>query len=338
LFAQTNGVAISNFAVDAGTVTFEVSWNKADMPSIWSDSVWVFVDYNDNGTMKRLPLTGAALLESSAPGYGRVIEVPGNTSGMWVAGNARSTVSGSFWAKVQLYTTENVVGGACVYASNYPPVGRFTTGSDIAFTGTPMYNITFKRTDGTTYTLSSRDNMPVLPTDTLLSFVDATGAPGIIVSHVKYCFDYNPGKIVGDGEIVVDPVCGVYYSAGAIGGDGDMLPVCVSYAAGVVGGLDDAPPGCATYRAGSVGGLPFVGAPNCGGYVAGLIVGAGDDVVPLACAGYYNAGAIGGKGDMLPVCARYIPGVVGGADDAAPGCATYRAGSVGGLPFEGWPL
>jgi hypothetical protein len=256
---ETNGVTISNFAVDAGTVTFEVSWINNRTPGfVWSDTVWLFVDYNDQGVMRRLPLTGATLLETSAPGYGRVIEEPGNTSGVWVVGNARNTILDSFSAKVQLLTTENVAGGACVYASNYPPVGQFTTGKDIAFAGTPMYNLTFD--DGErTFTLPSGSTYVLPPNYTLLSFVDATGAPGIIVSHVDYCFNYNPGKIVGDGEIIeVEEACVVYYSAGVIGSEGDMLPGCARYMPGVVGGLDDAPPGCATYRAGSIGGLPFV--------------------------------------------------------------------------------
>ncbi|MDR3180939.1 MAG: hypothetical protein LBT61_03300, partial [Prevotellaceae bacterium] len=43
-----NGVTVSNLAVNAGTVTFEVGWGKNTVPSTvkpWSDTVWVFVDY-----------------------------------------------------------------------------------------------------------------------------------------------------------------------------------------------------------------------------------------------------------------------------------------------------
>jgi hypothetical protein len=87
LFAQ-NGVTVSNLVMDAGTVTFEVSWNKSAMPvAVWSDSVWVFVDYNDAGVMKRLPLSsGATLTQTSAPGFSRVDTVAGNSKGVWVAG------------------------------------------------------------------------------------------------------------------------------------------------------------------------------------------------------------------------------------------------------------
>ena len=55
--AAQDGVTVSNLAVGTGMVTFDVSWKNAAMPSpVWSDTVWVFVDYNDVGTMKRLRL------------------------------------------------------------------------------------------------------------------------------------------------------------------------------------------------------------------------------------------------------------------------------------------
>jgi hypothetical protein len=43
--------------VGAGTVTFNVRWDKnaAGMPSVWLDSAWVFVDYNKAGTFKCPP-------------------------------------------------------------------------------------------------------------------------------------------------------------------------------------------------------------------------------------------------------------------------------------------
>jgi hypothetical protein len=71
LFAQ-NGVSVSNFVAGTGAVTFDVSWNKATIPtSVWSDTVWVFVDYNKAGVMTRLPLrTGSTLINNSAPGVG----------------------------------------------------------------------------------------------------------------------------------------------------------------------------------------------------------------------------------------------------------------------------
>jgi hypothetical protein len=48
--AQGNGVHVTGLAVDAGTVTFNVSWtDNTGMPPLWLDSAWVFVDYNNKG-------------------------------------------------------------------------------------------------------------------------------------------------------------------------------------------------------------------------------------------------------------------------------------------------
>ncbi|MDR2448904.1 MAG: hypothetical protein LBD52_02975 [Prevotellaceae bacterium] len=116
-----NGVSVSNLAINAGAVTFNVSWEKAGMPALWSDTVWVFVDYNNAGVMTRLPLdAGATLTATSAPGVGRVIQYSDNNKGVWVVGNARS--AGSFSATVQLLAATTDIVGACAYASNYPPV------------------------------------------------------------------------------------------------------------------------------------------------------------------------------------------------------------------------
>jgi hypothetical protein len=92
LIAQNgNGVTVSNLAVSVGsptTVTFDVSWEKPMPVELWSDTVWVFVDYNDAGTMKRLPLSpGATLTATSAEGVGKVMPVDGNDQGVWVVGN-----------------------------------------------------------------------------------------------------------------------------------------------------------------------------------------------------------------------------------------------------------
>ncbi|MDR0738134.1 MAG: hypothetical protein LBF39_03560 [Prevotellaceae bacterium] len=177
-----NGVTVTNLMVDAGTVTFNVSWNN-DMPEnfLWSDTVWVFVDYNDAGTMKRLPLLpGATLIATSAPDVGKVIEE--NDKGVWVVGNARS--AGSFSATIQLFTTTAAAdfSGACAYASNYPPVGEYTAANKIKFTGTPEYDIVLKHSNGTTDTLQSGKTFLVPASYTLQSFSYKTGAPGIIIT------------------------------------------------------------------------------------------------------------------------------------------------------------
>jgi uncharacterized protein (TIGR02145 family) len=177
LVAQ-NGVAVSNLAVDAGTVTFNVSWKKPMPVELWSDTVWVFVDYNNNGKMERLPLSPGATLTTTSPG-GQVIEEPDNNQGVWVAGNART--NSSFSATVQLLTAVSNVGGACVYGSNYPPVGESLSASEISFTGTPKYDLVLEKiADGSTYTISTTGLYAIHAGEVIQSFTDATGAPGIM--------------------------------------------------------------------------------------------------------------------------------------------------------------
>jgi uncharacterized protein (TIGR02145 family) len=168
-----NGVTVSNLnIVGAGTVTFNVSW-KTPMPvALWSDSVWVFVDYNNAGRMERLPVTGATV------SAGTVIKIPGNDKGVWVVGNARS--AGNFSATVQLFTTTSNLAGACAYASNYPPVGEYISNTEISFIGTPMYEISLAHSSRESTVVKSGD-MFLLPCDyAFTSFTDATGAPGIM--------------------------------------------------------------------------------------------------------------------------------------------------------------
>jgi hypothetical protein len=187
LVAQ-NGVTVSGLAVDAGTVTFNVQWTNDHAPDfVWSDTVWVWVDYNNNGVMERLPVTGATATA------GTVTKIPNNDKGVWVAGNART--QGSFSATVKLFTAIKDVGGACVYGSNYPPVGKYTSATEISFTGTPGYDLVFVG-GATTYTESGTFTVP--PGYTVQSFTDKTGAPGIFtcipsatynltVSATTYC-------------------------------------------------------------------------------------------------------------------------------------------------------
>jgi uncharacterized protein (TIGR02145 family) len=184
LWAQ-NGVDVSNLAVSAGaptTVTFDVNWSRQAMQdlnlTVWSDSVWVWVDYNAAGVMTRLPLaTGATLTATSAPGTGKVMEETGNNTGVWIVGNART--NGSFSATVRLLTAATGVMGACVYASNYPPVGEYTAADKITFTGTPPYDIVLNHGSGNTITVQSGGTFLLPCGYTVASFTDATtGAPG----------------------------------------------------------------------------------------------------------------------------------------------------------------
>jgi uncharacterized protein (TIGR02145 family) len=177
-------VDVSNLVVNAGTVTFDVSWKNTGMPAVWSDSVWVWVDHSDAGVMRRLPLApGATLTATSAPGAGVVEQLPDNNKGVWVIGNARHT--GSFSATVQLLTASTggsqsrPLHGACAYASNYRPTGKYTSITDISFTGMPPYALVLKRADGATYTAASLDGSYVVQEgDTVELFTDKTGAPG----------------------------------------------------------------------------------------------------------------------------------------------------------------
>jgi uncharacterized protein (TIGR02145 family) len=174
LFAQ-NGVTVSNLAVSVDsptTVTFNVSWKNTGMPALWSDTVWVFVDYNNAGKIERLPLSPGATLTATSPG-GKVIEEPDNNKGVWVVGNARD--AGAFSATVQLLTAVKDVGGACVYGSNYPPVAKYITDQTIQFTGTPPYDLVLS-----TGTDQAYGNYNLLANQRLWSFTDATGAPGIL--------------------------------------------------------------------------------------------------------------------------------------------------------------
>jgi hypothetical protein len=331
LMAQ-NGVSVKGLEIQSGMVTFEVSWNKSEVPEVWSDSVWVFVDYNNNGVMTRLPLiAGATLTETSAVGVGKVIAVPGNDQGVWVVGNARSAEDGVFSAKVQLPTSVSNIGGACVYASNYPPVGVFENGDGVIFTGTPIYDLVFKDADRKQQNWQVSAGSYSVPTGyTLESFSDKTGAPGKIITHAVYCF---PGVIGGGQGESTDLSC-ASYTPGNIGGEDDALPSCASYVAGAIGGSGDAWPDCATYRAGTIGGVSLA-TSNCETYVAGL-VGGSKDAAP-ACASY-TPGTIGGGDTTPPSCASYTPGNIGGRKDAAPSCASYRAGSIGGVSFAGLPV
>jgi uncharacterized protein (TIGR02145 family) len=155
-------------------VTFNVNWDKTTMPvSLWSDSVWVFVDYNNAGKMERLPVTAAT---ASA---GTVTMAPDNNKGVWVIGNARS--AGSFSATVTLLTATATATGACAYASNYPPVGEYVSDIEISFTGTLPYDIVLRHESGSTVTVQAGGTF-LLPCDYVLtSFTDATtGAPGIM--------------------------------------------------------------------------------------------------------------------------------------------------------------
>ena len=194
-----NGVTISNFKAAPGTgnvpdtLTFDVQWSPPQPEIVWSDTVWVFVDYNNAGTMTRLPLAlnaGATLTQHSAAGQDgaelvRLEEVPGNPHGVWVVGNARAT-QGAFTATVQLLLEETwratSLHGLCVYAINYPPVGRYTAANQIKFNGTPPFFLTYTDESTVTVTKDAAAGTYTLKAETTLkSFTDASLAPGVII-------------------------------------------------------------------------------------------------------------------------------------------------------------
>jgi hypothetical protein len=165
-----NGITISNFSANAGTLTFDVRWDKNTMPAVWIDTAWVFVDYNNAGIMTRLQVSGATVSPGTA-------HIP-NNQGAWVHPGA-----GISSAAVRLLTTTAPADlpGACAYAVDYPPVGNYTAAGKIKLTGTPPYKLTFstgsiitagKDETAGTYTITESGK--------LVAFTDATGAPGVI--------------------------------------------------------------------------------------------------------------------------------------------------------------
>jgi uncharacterized protein (TIGR02145 family) len=182
---------VSNLQVSTGasgspsTVTFDVSWEKPVGPTaVWMDSAWVFVDYNKNGKMTRLLISGGTLTSHTAntgvsPDAGKLIILTGNDRGAWVTGDAWK--QGNFSAEVMLLSDETTIAGACAYASGYPPVGKYVSETEIVFTGTPMYEIKLLHEDGFTVETIESGGTFLLPCSyTISSFTDATGAPGII--------------------------------------------------------------------------------------------------------------------------------------------------------------
>jgi uncharacterized protein (TIGR02145 family) len=99
-------------------------------------------------------------------------------------GNARSATSGSFSATVKLFAATADLHGVCAYASNYPPVGEYQSSAQIKFTGTPPYDLVLVSAGSVTRTYSINDSYYILyEGETLQSFTDKTGAPGMIPCH-----------------------------------------------------------------------------------------------------------------------------------------------------------
>jgi hypothetical protein len=191
-----NGVTVSNLNVAGGTVTFNVSWKSTDMPALWSDSVWVFVDYNKAGKMERLPISSATV------SAGTVEIIPGNSKGVRLIGNARA--EGSFSATMRLLTATDNLSGVCAYASNYPPVGEYIDATHISFTGTPMYKIILEETGGEGTLADYSDGLyTIRPGYTIQSFTDTTGAPGMMKCIVPDIPTGISTSRCGAGEVTI---------------------------------------------------------------------------------------------------------------------------------------
>jgi hypothetical protein len=247
-----------------------------------------------------------------------VIEISGNNKGVWVAGNART--NGSFSATVKLLydaATTNVA-GACAYASNYPPVGNYTSATNISFTGTAPYGLTFEY-EGNIFTLPSGGTYLLPAGYTLLSFVDATGAPGIIhclkpdpptVVDATFCFGL-PGQLQAatSGSATV-----AWYDAPTAGNllyTGNVLPLTPLYNNTV------------QYYAQAVSenNSNCVSARIAAHYTISNCTISGD------CPNY-TAGNVGANTPTAVVCSSFYPGRIG-ATDYPPACVAFDAGRIG---------
>jgi hypothetical protein len=244
-----------------------------------------------------------------------VLEEPGNDKGVWVVGNART--NGSFSATVQLLTTVNDIAGACVYGSNYPPVGKYTSTTNILFTGTPGYDIVLKDNGGATTTVSVNSSDYLIPNGyTVQSFTDKTGAPGTFhcipptapaVAQGEFCYEYSGTLVAAAAENVTV----TWYDA-AIGGTllhtGEVLPLpplyntsTQYYAQAMYAGDCRSSRTKADY---TVANCAMSG--NCLGFTAGNV---GSPSVPAACSSFYP-GQIGATG-YPAACVSFDAGRIG---------------------------
>jgi uncharacterized protein (TIGR02145 family) len=191
--------SVSGLLVEPGTVTFNVSWDKPDVPG---GKVWVFVDYNQNGVMQRL------LVSDATASAGTAITVSGNDKGAWVINSENVD---NFSATVTLSFNPSVaVSGACAYVSGYPPEAEYAAADRISLTGTPMYNIVLKNAGNDTIYRTSGADFNILGGYALVSFTDATGAPGIIkcIPPATYTLNVSASSFCAGSEGVTFALSG----------------------------------------------------------------------------------------------------------------------------------
>jgi hypothetical protein len=276
---------------------------------------------------------------------GKVIEEENNNKGVWVVGNAKSPAnsSGSFSATVQLLTDISTATGACVYASNYPPVGVWDEESGIVtFTGTPVYDIKLQGSEGQTDDRQSGSPF-TLGTYTLLSFTDRTGAPGKIITYTKYCA-INPGEIRGEDVTIVPERC-VSFEGGEIRGeDVTIVPEkCVSFEGGEIRGEDVTvvPSRCESFKAGSITGVSIVLPPVLAGLCemeGGEIYGKDLPYTDPVCVSFEGGEIRGEDVTIVPSsCVRFEGGEIRGKDvTVVPSrCESFKAGSITGVSIVG---
>jgi hypothetical protein len=146
--------------------------------------------------MERLPLSpGAILTATSEQDVGKVIEVSGNNQGVWVVGNARD--AGAFNATVKLLTEVKGVGGACVYGSNYPPMGKYSSSdaTEITFTGTPEYDVALLHESGNLAIMTTSSPFHIPASYTVHSFTDKTAAPGKLACIPSTVYDLTASAL-----------------------------------------------------------------------------------------------------------------------------------------------
>ncbi len=178
-------VQVTNLKVAANkTITFDVSWGDQNRTTLWSDTVWVFIDYwnIDEQQMWRLPVKAVTLTSTWAEARERMI--PGNNAGFYIEGNAKGTRA-LFTATVSVTPAGEYPAGVlrpCVYVTDYPPVAEYSMTNDSVITvhlaGTAPYSGVY--TNGETWYLGSGHALNLHTGRGIAAFADATGNNGIV--------------------------------------------------------------------------------------------------------------------------------------------------------------
>jgi hypothetical protein len=160
-------VAVSNTAVNYATkkITFTVSWTTTPK----NNKIWLLADYRkiennaETGNWSRAPIAAA----TTTAGIGSASTVAGNTQGFWLN---TSGSSGSATVLVTLAMPDEVTKfNWCAYAFDSPPNVVILGNNNYTLHGSRPFEI-----NGTTLPANQTTY-----SGTIISFTDATGAPGI---------------------------------------------------------------------------------------------------------------------------------------------------------------